>query len=88
MPTIKSFLQECMLTERKLFQLIVTLSAISLVSILGTSALVFLDDQLSIWGLWYLALFHIVSISVIVFLSAMLACVTKWTRDDNNYQKF
>ena len=81
MPTIKSFLQECLLTERKLFQIIMILTAISLISLLVTSVLVFLDDQLSIWGLWYLALFHIVGISFVVFLSIMLACLTRWTRD-------
>lgn len=83
MPTIKAFLLECRVTESKLYLLIVILSATSLVSLLGTSALVFLDDQLSIWSLWYLVMFHVVGISVVIFLSVILACVTRWTRDDN-----
>lgn len=82
MTTNRSFIRECLLTERRLFQLVVILASVSLFSVLVTSALVFYNSQLSIWGLWYLGLFISAGISIAFFLAIMLACVTRWTRGE------
>lgn len=84
MPAIRNFLQECLLTEKKLFQLIIYLAVISLISLSITSAIVFLDEQLSISWLWLLVLFHITGLGLVGFLSLMLACTTRWTRSGQN----
>ncbi len=80
MPVIRNFLRECLLTERNLFQLIIYLAVISLISLSITSAIVFFDEQLSISWLWLLVLFHITGLGLVGFLSLMLACTTRWTR--------
>ena len=84
MPAIRKFMQECLLTERRLFQLIIYLSVISLVSLLITSAMVFLDEQLSISWLSLLVVFHITGLGAVGFLSVLLACATRWTRVRDN----
>ena len=82
MMTKRSFIRECLLTERRLFQLVVILATVSLLSVLITSALVFYNSQLSIWGLGYLGLFISAGIGVAFFLAVMLACITHWTRGE------
>ena len=81
-----TFIRDCLLTERRLFHLVIALATISMLSLLVITALALFDYQLSIWGLWYLGLFTSIGLSVTLFLTAIVGCLAHWTRSASNDQ--